>query len=671
MAVTASSSVVSAAPVTTQSIDVSSIVSQLMTVQSQPVTLLQQQEASYQTQLTALGTVNGALTSFQSAVQGLTSASQYQALNATSSNSAVGVTAAAGAAQGNYSVSVSSLAQAQTLVAAGQTSQTAAIGSGATTTLTFNFGTISGGSLSNGIYSNASFQQSSSPSQTVTINSSNNSLQGIAAAINAANIGVSATIVNDGSAAPYRLVLTGPSGLSNSMQISVSGDATLSGLLSENPATTTQDLTQSTAAQNAQFTVNGISMTQSSNTVANAIQGLTFTLSGVTTSPASISVASNTTGIAAAVNSFVNAYNALNKAVLGVSSYNSSTNTAGTLMGDPMVNAIETQMHAALNNAIANTTSTYSSLDSIGVTFQKDGSLAIDTTKLNTAISTNAGDIASLFATVGKATDSLVSYSTAGPSTQPGSYAVNVTQLGRQGSLTGSGTAGLTITQGSNDTLNLTVDGVATTIVIPPGTYTAASLATQLQSLINSTSGLATAGESVSVTQNSGTLTITANNYGSASTVAVTGGNASSTLLGTNPAQIIGQDVAGTINGATATGNGQYLTSTTGNSNGLVVQVAGGPTGSRGTVNYSQGYAVTLNNIANSMLDPLIGPLAAETNGINTNISDINNQITQWQARLANIQQALTQQYSALNTMLGTMSQTSSYLTQQLSQLLR
>ncbi|MDE1980995.1 MAG: flagellar filament capping protein FliD [Betaproteobacteria bacterium] len=671
MAVTASSSVVSAAPVTTQSIDVSSIVSQLMTVQSQPVTLLQQQEASYQTQLTALGTVNGALTSFQSAVQGLTSASQYQALNATSSNSAVGVTAAAGAAQGNYSVSVSSLAQAQSLIAAGQTSQTAAIGSGATTTLTFNFGTISGGSLSNGIYSGASFQQSSSPSQTVTINSSNNSLQGIAAAINAANIGVSATIVNDGSASPYRLVLTGPSGLSNSMQISVSGDATLSGLLSENPATTTQDLTQSTAAQNAQFTVNGISMTQSSNTVANAIQGLTFTLSGVTTSPASISVASNTTGIAAAVNSFVNAYNALNKAVLGVSSYNSSTNTAGTLMGDPMVNAIETQMHAALNNAITNTTSTYSSLDSIGVTFQKDGSLAIDTTKLNTAISTNASDIASLFATVGKATDSLVSYSAAGPSTQPGSYAVNVTQLGRQGSLTGSGTAGLTITQGSNDTLNLTVDGVATTIVIPPGTYTAASLSTQLQSLINSTSGLVAAGQSVSVTQNSGTLTITANNYGSASTVAVTGGNASSTLLGANPAQTNGQDVAGTINGATATGNGQYLTSTTGNSNGLVVQVAGGPTGSRGTVNYSQGYAVTLNNIANSMLDPLIGPLAAETNGINTNISDINNQITQWQARLANIQQALTQQYSALNTMLGTMSQTSSYLTQQLSQLLR
>lgn len=662
------SSTISAAPVTNQSIDVSSIVSQLMTVESQPVTLLQQQEAGYQTQLTALGTVKGALTSFQTAVQALTSASQYQSLNATSSSSAVGASAASGAALGNYSVSVSTLAQAQSLVAAGQTSSTAAIGSGATTTLSFTFGTISGGTLSNGTYSGATFTPNGNGSKTVTINSTNNSLQGIADAINAANIGVSASIINDGSAAPYRLVLTGPTGLSNSMDIAVSGDATLSSLLSENPAGT-QDLTQTTAAQSSQLTVNGINVTSNSNTVTNAVQGLTFNLNGVTTSAATISVTSNTSGITSAVNSFVNAYNSLNTAIQGVASYNSSSNTAGTLMGDPMVNAIETQMHAVLNNAITGTTSTYSTLDAIGVTFQKDGSLAVDTTKLNNAISTNASDIASLFANVGKASDSLISYSNSGPNTVPGSYAVNISQVATQGSLTGSAAAGLTITQGSNDTLNLTIDGVATTVVIPPGTYTAASLATELQSLINSSSGLSAIGQSVSVTQNAGVLSITANNYGSSSSVAVTGGNGSTGLLGAAPVQTNGQDVAGTINGAAATGSGQYLTSTSGNSSGLMIQVTGGTTGSRGTVSYSQGYAVSLSNIATSLLDPYNGPLAAETNGINTDITNINNQITQWQARLVNIQQALTQQYSALNTMLGTMSQTSSYLTQQLAQL--
>ncbi|MDE2344272.1 MAG: flagellar filament capping protein FliD [Betaproteobacteria bacterium] len=667
------SSTISAAPVTNQSIDVSSIVSQLMTVESQPVTLLQQHEAGYQTQLTALGTVKGALTSFQTAVQALTSASQYQSLNASSSSSAVGVSAASGAALGNYSVSVSTLAQAQSLVAAGQTSASVAIGSGATTTLSFSFGTISGGTLSNGTsgtYSGASFTPNGNGAKTVTIDSSNNSLQGIADAINAANIGVSASIVNDGSATPYRLVLTGPSGASNSMQISVSGDSTISSLLSENPAGS-QALSQTTAAQSAQLTVNGIGVTSNSNTVSNAVQGLTFNLNGVTTSAATISVTNNTSGITSAVNSFVNAYNSLNTAIQGVASYDSSTNTAGTLMGDPMVNAIETQMHAVLNNAITGTTSTYSTLDAIGVTFQKDGSLAVDTNKLNTAINTNASDIASLFANVGKASDSLISYSSAGPNTVPGSYAVNINQLASQGSLTGSAAAGLTITQGSNDTLNLTIDGVATTIVIPPATYTAASLATQLQSLINSSSGLSAIGQSVSVTQNAGVLSITANNYGSSSSVAVTGGDGSTGLLGSSPVQLNGQDVVGTINGTAATGNGQYLTSTSGNSSGLMIQVAGGTTGSRGTVSYTQGYAVSLSNIATSLLDPTSGPIAAETNGINTDVTNINNQITQWQARLVNIQQALTQQYSALNTMLGTMSQTSSYLTQQLAQLVR
>jgi flagellar hook-associated protein 2 len=111
------------------------------------------------------------------------------------------------------------------------------------------------------------------------------------------------------------------------------------------------------------------------------------------------------------------------------------------------------------------------------------------------------------------------------------------------------------------------------------------------------------------------------------------------------------------------------LTSTAGNSNGLMIQIAGGATGSRGTVGYSQGYAVTLNNIATSMLDPFNGPIAAETNGLNTTVNGINNQITAWQSRLTNIQAALTAQYSALNVTLGTMSQTSSYLTQQLAQL--
>ncbi len=670
MTISSTSGLIPSGSVTSSSIDVASIVGQLMQVESQPMTQLQNEQSGFKSTITALNTVQGAVSSFQTAVQGLTSLGQYQSYTTSSSNSAVSATASTSAIPGSYSVSVSQLAQAQSLVAAGQTSETAPIGTGATTTLNFTLGTISGGTLSSGVYSGATFTPNGGGTKSVTINSSNDSLSGIASAINAAGIGVTATVVNNGSSTPYQLVLTGPSGVSNSMQISVSGDATLSSLLSYNPAGT-QDLTQVSAAQNAQLTVNGIALSQASNTVSNAVQGLTFNLTGTTASPATVSVAQNTGAVTTAVNNLVSAYNALNTAIQGVASYNSSTNTAGPLFGDPMVNNIQNQIRSILNTPISGTTSVYSTLAEIGVTFQQDGSMAVNSSQLNTALATSPSDIASLFSTVGKATDSLVQYANSSTSTQPGTYAVNVSQVATQGQLTGSVAPTLTITAGSNDMVNLNVDGNSVAVTLPAGTYSSASaLATQLESSINGNSTLSAAGVSVGVTVNaSGYLNLTSNIYGSASSVAVTGGDGSSGLLGSAPVRTNGLDVAGSINGAAATGSGQLLTSTAGNSSGLSLTIAGGNTGSRGTVSFSQGYAVSLNNLATSLLDPISGPIAAEVSGLNSSISNIGSQITNWQSRLASIQQSLTTQYTALNVMLGTMSQTSSYLSTQLAQL--
>lgn len=665
-----SSGIIPSGSVTSSSIDVANIVSQLMTVDSQPMTQLQSQQSGFQSRIAALNTVQSAVSSFQSAVQGLTSLSQYQSYNATSTSSAISASATSSATPGNYSVSVSQLAQAQSIASSGQTSQNAAIGTGATTTLTFDFGAISGGTLSSGTYTGATFTPNTSGAKTVTINSSNNSLSGIASAINAAGIGVTATIVNNGSSSPYQLVLTGPSGGSNSMQIGVSGDATLAGLLSYNPAGT-QDLTQVSAAQNALLNVNGIALSQTSNTVSNAIQGVTFNLSGTTTTPATINVAQNTGAVTSAVQGLVSAYNTLNGTIQGLASYNSSTKVAGPLFGDSMINNIQNQISSVLNTPISGTTSLYNTLASIGVTFQQDGTLALNSSQLNTVLASNPADVASLFATVGKATDSLVHYTGASATTQAGSYALNVTQMATQGTLVGAAAPGLTITAGTNDTLNLTVDGTAMTVTIPSGTYaSAAALATQVQAGINSNAGLQAAGESVGVTVNaSGALNLQANNYGSSSSVVVTGGNGSAGLLGSAPVTTYGLNVAGSINGTTATGSGQVLTSTTGNSGGLSLTIAGGTTGARGTVAFSQGYAAQLSNLATALSDPLSGPIAAEVTGLNSTITNLGSQITNWQIRLTQIQQSLTAQYSALNVMLGTMSQTSSYLSTQLAQL--
>jgi flagellar hook-associated protein 2 len=656
----------SSAGITTPSIDVAGIVSSLITSEQQPLTGLNGQITSYQSKISAIGAIQSALSSFQTAAQGLNSLI-FNSFSATSSDSAaLAATASSIAKPGNYSLTVGQLAQAQNLVAAGQASATTAIGSGASTTLTFDFGTISGGTLNNGTYSGASFSSNGAAPKTITIDSSNNTLSGIRDAINAANVGVTASIINDGSASPYRLALTSnTTGLSNSMKISVSGDTALSNLLAQDPAGT-QNLSETSAAQNANFTVNGIAISKPSNAVGDVVQGVTLNLAGTSTTPFTLSVAPDTSAVSTAINSFVSAFNGVATAIQNQTSYDPKTKTAGTLQGDVSLSIIQSQMAAMLSTTLGSSSNAFSNLTQIGIGFQKDGTIALDSTRLNKALNSNYQGVADLFIAAGSATDSLVGYTSSNSNTKAGNYGVNITRIATQGTAVGSTAAGLTITAGSNDTLNLTIDGTSTAITLPPGTYTAAALATQLQALINASAPIASSGKSVTVSQNSGVLSLTSGSYGSTSSIAISGNGASS-LLGT-PTQTGGLDVAGTINGQSATGSGQLLTSTVGDSNGLLISIQGGTTGSRGTVSYTQGLSSLFSTQISAMLGTN-GALASETKQFKTNISDIQNRIDALNARIALDQTNLTNQYAQLDATLGTMNSLSSYLTQQLARL--
>lgn len=720
-------------------INVASIVSQLMTVEQQPLNQLSIKQAGIQARISAYGSVQGALSSFQSSMLGLNSASALQGLTASPSDSTVMTASASNiASPGSYSIGVTSLAQSQQLVATGQASQTAAIGLGGSTTLTFDFGTIAGNTLNatTGKYgttlsattttgsttvtaptanlavgatisgagipagatvvsitdannfvisaaatasgtgialqAGATFTSNGSGTKTVTITAANNSLQGIRDAINAANIGVTASIINDGSANPYRLSLTSNSqGASNSVKISVTpgvaGDTALSNLLAEDPANSAgQSLTQTTAAQNANFTVNGIAVTKTSNSVSDVIHGVTLNLLKASATPVTLSVAQNTSAISTAVNNFVKAYNDLHSAITSVTSYDPVAQKGAILQGDFSVNTLANQVRQILNTTVSGA-SGLTSLADIGVTFQKDGTLAVDSTKLNTAISSNYSNIAALFGTVGSASDSLISYTSATSTVKPGSYAVNISQIATQGNIVGNAAAGTTITAGVNDTLNVTVDGTTTGITLAPGSYTAAALAAQLQTQINGSSAITGAGASVAVSQSGGIFTITSNSYGSKSNVVVSG-NGAANLLGAAPVSLAGVDVAGTIDGQASTGFGQFLTSGGGNSFGLKIQVNGGALGARGTVNYAQGYAYSLSQYATAQMNSG-GLLQSATTGLNNQITDIQKQQAELQVRLASIQASYTSQFTALDSMLSSMNSTQQYLTQQLANL--
>ncbi|MES2534926.1 MAG: flagellar filament capping protein FliD [Pseudomonadota bacterium] len=391
-------------------LDVNSIVSQLMSIEQRPLTLLAKKEASFQAKLSGFGTLKGALSQFQTAMRGLSDSSKFQGMRVVPADTSI-ATASAGvsATAGVYTLEVSKLAQAQKLASAGQASSTAAIGTGATTVISFGFGTINGGSFdaASGRYTGAAYASNGATAKTVTV-AGNSSLSDIRDAINKADIGVSATIVNDGGATPYRLALTvKATGEANSLNISVTGDAAISSLLSHAPDNDLgQGFTQTASAQNAAFKVDGINVTKATNTVADVIQGVTLNLLKANTgSPTNITVARDTAAVTAGVEAFVKAYNDITKIFKEATAYNPATKQAAILNGESSVRTIESQIRSVLSTPVAAGAGAFTLLSQVGVSLQKDGLMAIDSTKLQGAIDKNFSDIATLFAADGATSD--------------------------------------------------------------------------------------------------------------------------------------------------------------------------------------------------------------------------------------------------------------------------
>ncbi|MCL4724385.1 MAG: flagellar filament capping protein FliD, partial [Rhodocyclaceae bacterium] len=528
-------------------------------------------------------------------------------------------------------------------------------------TLTIQFGTYSGGSFT---------LNPDKAAQTITIGSDKATLSGVRDAINAADAGVSASIVNDGTG--YRLVVASKdAGLANALKISVADDdldntdnAGLSRLAYDASTGGTTNLAQTVPAQNAVAVIDGITVSKASNTFTDALEGVTLTLlkAGTTT----LTVAKDSAGVKAAVESFVKAYNDLNKTLTDLSKYDAANKKASTLTGDATVRAVQSQLRGLFNTALASAGGGLTTLADIGVSFQTDGTLKLDAAKLTAALNDPNKDVSTLFAAVGKPTDSLVSFVSSSAETKNGSYAVNVTQIATQGKAVGQGNAALTIVGGGNDTLNFTVDGVSASLTLAAGTYTAATLAAELQSKINGASALTSAGSRVTVTEAGGKLTVTSSRYGSASNVVITGGNAAGDLFG-GTTETAGVDVAGTIGGLAATGSGQALTGS-GDAAGLKINVTGGTTGDRGSIGFARGYADLLDKLVGRMLEN-DGLVDGRMDGINASIKELGSRREALASRLEMIEKRYRAQFTALDTMLASMTKTSNYLQQQLANL--
>lgn len=445
------------------------LLSSITVSESAPLNALAQQQNADSAQLSAYGQIQSAIGVLQTASAALGNPTLYQSVAATSSaTNVLSATTDATATNGSFAVNVSQLAQAQALASAGVASTTGGIGAG---TITLQFGTISGGALNaaTGTYSGATFTADGTrPATSLTINSSNDSLTGIRDAINGDKaMGVTATIVNDGSSTPNRLVLTSNlTGASSSMRISVSGDAALSNLLSNDPAGT-QNLQQTVAGQNANLTVNGIAVTSASNTVQGAVQGTTMTLAA--TGASTLSLQNNTASVQTAVTNFVSAYNALQRTATSLTAFDVTAGTQSPLTGDSTLRNIQNQIRNVMNAAQpANGVATpLTMLAQIGVSFQPDGTLAVNSTQLSSALSTNLTGVQNLFSSASGAS---------GVGSQLSTLLTGFTASG--GALTAI-TSGLSTTMASLTTeMTSTQDRISTVIA----TYT--TQFTQLDTLI-------------------------------------------------------------------------------------------------------------------------------------------------------------------------------------------
>jgi len=643
-------------------LDVDAIVTALVTGESGTLTKLTQQQTAYNAKVSAYGTLTSALSTFQTAIAKLSTASGFNSLLAKASDSSVfTATATSNATVGSYSVNVSQLAQQQKLSSSGFASTNSAIGSG---TLTISFGSYDSGT-------NTFSANGAGSTTSINITSGNNTLSGVRDAINAAGAGVTATIINDGST--NRLVVTSTAtGTSNSIKIDVtdsdgnSTDATGLSQLAYDPTATVgsgKNMTEKQAAKDALLTIDGIAVTKSSNTITDAIDGVTLKLVKESAgSNVSLDVTKDTTTVQASVQAFVDAYNALDSKIRTLTKFVAVDSTSnGELLGDSTARAISTQLKNIMTQAVTGAGS-YTTLSQIGVAFQSDGTLKLDTTKLATAMDSNFSDIAALFSTSSTSTDALVKVTGNSTSTKPGSYAVNITQAAQQASLLGSSGPNLNIVAGVNDHLDLNISGVSYGINVAAGSYAnTADLIAAIQAKLTA------AGAKASVSLDSGALKITTTNYGASESVAITGGNGATDLFGGSPTAVAGLDVAGTINGVAATGTGQSLVSTSGDSTGLIVNITGATLGSRGTVTYAQGAAYKLNQYAQQMLGS-DGLIEARTDGLATSLDRIADQIDEQNVRLAKVEARYRAQFASLETLISSMQTTSSYLTQQIAQ---
>lgn len=615
-----------------------------------------------ETQISDYGMLRSSLAKLQTAASALGSADTFNAKALSVPNTSLVTFTAlnASAVAGNYQLKVSQVAQSQSLSSGTFSSINAPIGKG---TLSIRLGDWSDDLASFGVDANKA-------GDTITIDDSNNSLAGLRDAINKSDLGVNASIVNDG--AGYKLLLTAKSGATNEIEIvATEADGSL-GLSAFNFNESSKQLTQEQGGQDAILRINGLEVRRESNQIKDVIEGLEFDIFAASeTEVISLNITADKSTAEQTIRDFVAAYNTFLQETSKLVGFDAELEADGSLVRDPLAKNLMQTIRNTLTAQVPGLGDGFSSLGSIGIRTKLDGSLEIieNIEEINTnfraAIDNNFEAVRDLFVPRVHSDSAQITVSKYTGASQPGTYAVEITRQPAKGRLEAEALDPDALTfDGSDYSFVLRLDTLETnTIMLPQGkTYaTGAELAKELQSLINMDEKVKAAQLSVSVSFDGEKLVFNSDAYGASSIVSIVQAGDGMESLGLGVKEgIAGKDVAGTVNGVAAFGSGNVLLPALGTpAEGLSMIIEPGATG--GNITFSRGFSGTLVNVVNSYLKTS-GLITERETNIGNDIKRVKNDQESLTRRTEAYRARLMAQFQAMESIVRSLNSTGSFL---------
>ena len=395
-------------------LDTQDIINKMVSLEARSMDLVEAKKQIEEQKLASFQELKNRLQTFKSVTTTLNTESRFVANKSvfsnnsfSDSNKVLDITTTSSASSGTYSLIVDNLATESKLITSGYAGTTTSIASG---TVTIVIG--------------------SSASSTITIDSTNNTLDGLRLAINNLGLEVKASFLNDGAATnPYRLLISGT-------QTGSSGAVTMSTNITSGTVTMGFETTQT--AQNARLSLDGVSITKSSNTITDVITGAALKLQSA--GSGTISLSTDTEAITTKVSDFVDEYNDLSLFLREQLALDTETEETGVLFGNFAVQNLQQILRSSISNKVTGVSGDYSFLSQIGITTKPDGTLTLDTDNFSDALLSDIKNVSQLFSSSGITTNSSVAFVGFTRDTQPGSYEVKrldgLTQLSNSGAST-------------------------------------------------------------------------------------------------------------------------------------------------------------------------------------------------------------------------------------------